>query len=163
MFSNQPRRRPRRLDAVALAAGIALAITMPASAAPRTGKPPIPRPSKVDPDKPTTGNARVSDADEAAVKRKGGKLFAVVMGPGPSWKKGQPLKKGGNDSHWRYWQGLHRTGVIESAGPVGKDTGFVLLHARSQKEANAVLAADPAIRAGQYRGVARPYDEALGD
>lgn len=107
--------------------------------------------------------SKPSDAKVSGAKYKGGKLFAVVIGPGPSWKKGQPLKKSGNDKHWQYWQDLHRGGRIESAGPVGKDTGFALLHARDQKDANAVLAADPAIRTGQYRGVARPYDETIGD
>lgn len=111
---------------------------------------------------PSAGKAAPTPAP-AAAKSKGGKLFAVVIGPGPSWKKGQPLKKSGNDRHWKYWQDLHNDGRIESAGPVGKDTGFALLHARDQKEANAVLAADPAIRAGQYRAVARPYDETIGD
>lgn len=107
--------------------------------------------------------SKPKEAEVSAARYKGGKLFAVVIGPGPSWKKGQPLKKSGNDKHWQYWQDLHRGGRIESAGPVGKDTGFALLHARDQKDANAVLAADPAIRAGQYRGVARPYDETIGD
>lgn len=107
--------------------------------------------------------SKPKEAESSAAKYKGGKLFAVVIGPGPSWKRGPPLKKSGNDKHWQYWHDLHRGGRIESAGPVGKDTGFALLHARDQKDANAVLAADPATRAGQYRGVARPYEETIGD
>lgn len=105
----------------------------------------------------------VEQRPENARARGTGPLFAVVMGPGPSWKKGQPLRKNGNDSHWRYWHDLHKSGVVESAGPVGKDTGFVLFHARNQSEANAMLAGDPAIKAGRYRAVARPYDETMGD
>ncbi|MBS0474850.1 MAG: hypothetical protein JSR28_06845 [Proteobacteria bacterium] len=95
-------------------------------------------------------------------KRKGGPLYAVVIGPGPSWKKGQPLRASKSDGHYRYWQDLQSKGLIESAGPVGKDTGFVLLHARNQREANALLAADPAIRDGRFRAVARPYAQTLG-
>lgn len=98
---------------------------------------------------------------KATLRRSDAPLFAVVLGPGPAWKRGQPLRRGASDSHYRYWQDLHRQGRLESAGPVGKDTGFALLHARSQREANAVLAADPAVRSGQFRAVARPYDPAF--
>jgi uncharacterized protein YciI len=101
--------------------------------------------------------------DTARPVRPGGPLFAVVIGPGPAWKKGQPLRKSRSDDHWRYWQDLHDKGLVESAGPVGKDTGFVLLRARNQREANALIAADPAVRAGRFRGVARPYDQTIGD
>lgn len=109
-----------------------------------------------------------SEAAPAAAKvapvpaRRGGSLFAVVIGPGPAWKKGQPLKKS-SDGHWKYWQDLHAKGMVDSAGPVGQDTGFVLLRARNQREANAVIAADPAVRAGKFRGVARPYDPTIGN
>lgn len=123
---------------------------------------------------PDKAKAAAKPAAEAATKRKGedkapvaapkrgGPLYAVVIGPGPSWKKGQPLKKG-SDGHWKYWQDLHSKGLVESAGPVGNDTGFALLRARNQREANAVIAADPAVRAGRFRGVARPYDPTIGD
>lgn len=109
-----------------------------------------------------------SEAAPAAAKvapvpaRRSGSLFAVVIGPGPAWKKGQPLKKS-SDGHWKYWQDLHAKGMVDSAGPVGQDTGFVLLRARNQREANAVIAADPAVRAGKFRGVARPYDPTIGN
>lgn len=103
-----------------------------------------------------------NDPAPVASSRRSGPLFAVVIGPGPSWKKGQPLKKG-SDGHWKYWQDLHARGLVESAGPVGRDTGFVLLRARNQREANALLAADPAVRTGRFRGVARPYDQTIGD
>lgn len=105
--------------------------------------------------------AAAAPAQEAkpTLPRSAAPLFAVVLGPGPTWKRGQPLRRAAGDSHFRYWQDLHRQGRVESAGPVGKDTGFALLHARSQREANALLAADPAVRSGQFRAVARPYDE----
>lgn len=124
------------------------------------------RPAKSATEKPSAKTAQApapSDKAKPRPARQSGPLFAVVMGPGPAWKKGQPLRKSGSDEHWRYWQSLHDKGLVESAGPVGKDTGFALLRARNQREANAVLAADPAIRAGRFRAVARPYDETIGD
>lgn len=107
--------------------------------------------------------AAAAASEKVMPPRKGGSLYAVVIGPGPGWKKGQPLRSGGNDGHYAYWKELQGRGLIESAGPVGKDTGFVLLRARNQKEANALIAADPAIRAGRFRAVARPYAETLGN
>lgn len=101
--------------------------------------------------------AAVKTTAKPADKRSAGSLFAVVIGPGPAWKKGQPLQSGAPDGHFRYWQALHRQGRVENAGPVGKDTGFILLRARSQAEANAVIAGDPAVKAGRFRAVARPY------
>lgn len=110
----------------------------------------------------STAGRKRDDTPAVAAPRRGGPMFAVVIGPGPSWKKGQPLKKG-SDGHWKYWQDLHARGMVESAGPVGQDTGFVLLRAKNQREANALIAADPAVRAGRFRGVARPYDPTIGD
>lgn len=125
----------------------------------------VPSVADARPRKPAATPASTAPAQEAkpVPRRSGAPLFAVVLGPGPAWKRGQPLRRGASDSHFRYWQDLHRQGRLESAGPVGKDTGFALLHARSQREANAVLAADPAVRSGQFRAVARPYDEVFAE
>ena len=151
------RRSGRRLMAVLALSALAQA-PFAAEARPRA-----PEKTKVAA-KPAETTAKRKDDEKIApvAAKRGGPLFAVVIGPGPSWKKGQPLKKG-SDGHWKYWQDLHAKGVVDSAGPVGQDTGFVLLRARNQREANAVIAADPAVRAGKFRGVARPYDPAFGN
>ncbi len=122
--------------------------------------------SKSAPKPPAKSAARPAAASaakgaKAAAPVRGGSLFAVVIGPGPAWKRGQPLQAAAPDGHFGYWQKLHREGRIENAGPVGKDTGFVLLRARSQAEANALIAADPAVKAGRFRAVARPYTATL--
>ena len=42
-----------------------------------------------------------------------GRLFAVVLGPGSAWKKGQPFKGPGLDAHRLYWKGcLPRAGSL---------------------------------------------------
>lgn len=110
----------------------------------------------------STAKRKADDKAPVTPPQRRGPLFAVVIGPGPSWKTGQPLRKG-SDGHWKYWQDLHSRGMVESAGKVGHDTGFVLLRAKNQREANALIAADPAVRAGRFRGVARPYDPTIGD
>ncbi len=101
-------------------------------------------------------------ANERPSAQRGGALYAVVMGPGPKWKHGQPLRRG-SDAHYRYWQELYQDGRVASAGPVGQDTGFALLRARNQSDANKAIAADPAVKSGQFRGVARPYAPSLAN
>jgi uncharacterized protein YciI len=86
-----------------------------------------------------------------------GRLFAVVLGPGQAWKKGQPFKGPGLEQHRAYWKRLHAQGHVASAGPLGGDTGLALVRARNQREADALLAGDPAVRLKILHGVARPY------
>jgi uncharacterized protein YciI len=90
-----------------------------------------------------------------------GRLFAVVLGPGTAWKKGQPFKGPGLEQHRAYWKKLHGEGRVASAGPLGGDSGLALVRARDQKEADGLLAADPAVKAKFLRGVARPYSSEL--
>jgi uncharacterized protein YciI len=90
-----------------------------------------------------------------------GRLFAVVLGPGAAWKKGQPFKGPGLDSHRAYWKGLYAQGRVASAGPLGDRSGLALIRAKNQKEADALIAADPAVRARVLAEVARPYSADL--
>lgn len=90
-----------------------------------------------------------------------GRLFAVVLGPGSAWKKGQPLKGPGLEAHRAYWKKLFDEGRVASAGPLGSDAGLVLLRARGQAEADALIAGDPAVRLRILHGVARPYTPVL--
>jgi uncharacterized protein YciI len=109
---------------------------------------------------PLTGAAKKQPAEVTANKPARpvkGPLFAVVLGPGPEWKKGQPLKAPAMPEHRRYWAKLNDEGRIASAGPLGEDTGLILMRARNLAAANAAIAADPAVKARILRGVARPY------
>lgn len=90
-----------------------------------------------------------------------GRLFAVVLGPGVAWKKGQPFKGPGLDAHRQYWKGLYAEGRVASAGPLGDRSGLALIRAKNQKEADALLAADPAVKARVLAEVARPYSADL--
>ncbi len=129
----------------ALVAALSL-IALPAAAAP---KKPAEAPRQAEPDKAAT------------VPVAKGRLYAVVLAPGPAWKKGQPFKGPGLDEHRRYWKKLHAEGRVASAGPLGGDTGLAVVRAKSQGEADALVAGDPAVKARILRGLARPYDTAL--
>jgi uncharacterized protein len=99
--------------------------------------------------------------DSAEVLIAKGRLFAVVLGPGPAWKRGQPFKGPGLDEHRRYWKKLHGEGRVASAGPLGQDTGLAVVRAKDQREIDGLIANDPAVRARILRGVARPYSAEL--
>lgn len=90
-----------------------------------------------------------------------GRLFAVVLGPGSAWKNGQPFKGPGLDAHRQYWKGLYAQGRVAAAGPLGDRSGLALIRAKNQNEADALLAADPAVRARVLAEVARPYSADL--
>lgn len=101
---------------------------------------------------PTAGKPAVATAPIAK-----GRLYAIVLAPGTAWKRGQPFKGPGLEEHRRYWQRLHKEGRVASAGPLGGDTGLAVVRARDQREADALVAADPAVRGRILRGMARPY------
>lgn len=90
-------------------------------------------------------------------------LFALILAPGPAWKPGRPFAEQGLRPHFDYWMALFRAGRIASAGPVGTDSGLVLLRAADQAAADAILAADPAIVAGIFTGTVRPYAPPMVD
>lgn len=98
-----------------------------------------------------------SRSSEPAFQVAKGRLFAVVLGPGAVWKKGQPFKGPGLDQHRAYWKSLLAEGRVAAAGPLGDGSGLALVRAKHQKDADALIAADPAVKAKLLRGVARPY------
>ena len=102
-------------------------------------------------------NRKPAAQTEMAVPVAKGRLFGVVLGPGPAWKRGQPFKGADLPEHQRYWRQLFELGHVASAGPLGDDAGLILLRAKNQTEANALIAGDPAVQARLLRGVARPY------
>ena len=106
---------------------------------------------------PITAAPRTESSSEARVPVAKGRLYAVVLGAGPAWKKGQPFKGPGLDQHRAYWKGLLGEGRIAAAGPLGDGSGLALIRAKNQKEADRLVAADPAVKALILRAVARPY------
>lgn len=139
----------------ALCAVLALSLVpAPPLAAARPRKPAATKPAP-----PADKRADPESGVETPVAK--GRLYAVLLGPGTAWKRGQPFKGPGLDEHRRYWKKLLGEGRVASAGPLGSETGLVLLRARNQSEADGIVAADPAVKARILRGVARPYSAEL--
>lgn len=84
-------------------------------------------------------------------------LFAIVYRAGPAWKPGVPMKDQGLRDHFYYVKALHERGGIVYAGAMGPDGGLIILHATDQATAEAVIANDPAVKAGLFTGEARRY------
>jgi uncharacterized protein YciI len=84
-------------------------------------------------------------------------LFAIVYRAGPAWKPGVPMKDQGLRDHFYYVKAVHERGDIVYAGAMGPDGGLIILHAADQAAAEAVMAGDPAVKAGIFTGEARRY------
>lgn len=103
-----------------------------------------------------TGAARTQQ-DPAAQQRAARPMFAIVYRAGPAWKPGVPMKDQGLRDHFYYVKALHERGDIVYAGPMGPDGGLILIHATDQAAADAIVATDPAVKAGIFVGTVRDF------
>jgi uncharacterized protein len=109
----------------------------------------------------TPGSAAVaqqaaSDQAKPAAKR----TYLVVYRPGPGWIQGKsmqeqpPLKE-----HGRYMLQLYRQGVLQFAGRFGDNIGGAMAFvAKDDADANAIVAADPAVTSGMFTHELRAWE-----
>jgi len=147
-------------DRIVWVAGPLLAAAMLCAGPGLAGSRPARTETKAEARSSAKAEAKASVPAAAPVIAKG-RLFAVVLGPGAAWKKGQPFKGPGLDQHRAYWKGLYAQGRVAAAGPLGDRSGLALIRAKNQNEADALLAADPAVKAKVLAEVARPYSADL--
>lgn len=76
--------------------------------------------------------------------------FLFVYSAGPAWKVGQPMSVQGLGPHGMYMTKLFKEGVVLAGGPTTdpEGGGLAIVKANDMAEAKALLAADPAIKAG---------------
>jgi uncharacterized protein YciI len=97
-----------------------------------------------------------------------GKLYyMIVFRPGPNWIKGKPSTQQPLLPHGKYLQSLYDRHVLVFAGPFLDDAGgFAILDCPSEDEAKAILANEPATRAGvlisEIHPVRYAFDQAAG-
>lgn len=78
-------------------------------------------------------------------------LFLFLFRPGPAWQHGVPMRQQNLREHGAYHAGLVRDGrSVAGGGYVGEDGGMAIVRAADIAEAQAMLAADPAIRNGVF-------------
>ncbi|MDQ8756778.1 YciI family protein [Sphingosinicella sp. LHD-64] len=85
-------------------------------------------------------------------------LFLILFSPGPSWRPGVPMRQQDLREHAAYHDRLVREGRgFAGGGYVGMDGGMAIVRAVDLAEAQAILAADPAIVNGVFAGELRQW------
>ncbi|MDH5824497.1 YciI family protein [Luteimonas sp. RD2P54] len=76
-------------------------------------------------------------------------LFLVIYGPGPAWEPGKPTREQPLQEHGSYMLDLYEQGVLREAGGFADaDGGAAVIHAADERQARAMLDADPVIERG---------------
>lgn len=85
-------------------------------------------------------------------------IYVITYKAGPTWKPGVPMAKQAIGTHAAYMRKLHAEGRMYAAGPtLDIDGGVILLKAADLKEAQGVMAADPAVATGLFVGEVREW------
>jgi uncharacterized protein YciI len=75
------------------------------------------------------------------------KTYLVVYKPGPAWVPGRRVTEQPIKEHGPYMLDLYKKGVMKFAGPFSDGSGGAFVfEAASEAEADAIVAADPAVR-----------------
>ena len=78
-------------------------------------------------------------------------LFLFLFRPGPAWRAGVPMPQQDLRAHAAYHARLVQEGrSVAGGGYVGEEGGMAIVRATNRAEAEAMLAADPAIRNGVF-------------
>lgn len=94
----------------------------------------------------------------APTAQSGRQLFLFVYRPGPSWRPGVPMREQDLRAHGAYHAQLVRDGrSVAGGGFVGMDGGMAIVRAADLAEAQAMLAADPAIVNGVFAADVRHW------
>lgn len=85
-------------------------------------------------------------------------LFLILFRPGPAWRAGVPMRQQDLRAHGAYHDRLVREGrSVAGGGYVGEDGGLAIIRAANRAEAEAMLAADPAILNGVFAAELRQW------
>jgi len=85
-------------------------------------------------------------------------LFLFLFRPGPAWQAGVPMRQQNLREHGTYHARLVREGrSVAGGGYVGEEGGMAIIRAADLTEAQAMLAADPAIQNGVFAAELRQW------
>jgi len=85
-------------------------------------------------------------------------LYVFVYRAGPAWKEGLPMAEQDLRPHGAYIKKLHADGVVFAGGRfTDRDGGMAIVRAISPEDAQAILAADPAITSGVFTAEILPW------
>ncbi|MGH8239641.1 MAG: YciI family protein [Steroidobacteraceae bacterium] len=99
------------------------------------------------------------DAPDPA-KLVGKRIYLVVYRPGAGWIQGKPMQEQPPlQEHGRYMLQLYRRGVLQFAGRFGDNIGGAMAFlAKDDAEADAIVAADPAVTSGMFTHELRAWE-----
>lgn len=92
--------------------------------------------------------ARPFAAFSSEKQARGPGLYLAVYRPGPGWIEGQPTAAQPLREHGRYMLNLHLQGRLRLAGGFPDDGGAAAFEAENDEAAQAIIAADPAVKTG---------------
>lgn len=99
------------------------------------------------------GSACVSSPAVDAQATSAQQVFVITYKPGPAWQAGVPMNRQALGPHAAYWTRLAREGRAIGAGPfTDMDGGIAMISAANFTEAQAIVAADPAVTSGVFVG-----------
>jgi len=84
--------------------------------------------------------------------------FLIIYRPGPAWPQGKSVSELPLKEHGSYMLSLYAKGVMKLAGPLTDNAGgAVVLEVSSDEEAKAIVANDPAVKAGIFVHELHPW------
>jgi uncharacterized protein YciI len=103
----------------------------------------------------------------AAASGLGELRYMIVFHRGPNWIAGKPYTQQPLLEHGRYLQSLYERRILISAGPfMDNEGGFALIDCPDEQAAEAIVANEPATRAGVFVSEVHPvryaFDQAVG-
>ena len=84
--------------------------------------------------------------------------FLLIYRPGPAWPPGKPVSELPLKEHGSYMLRLFAKGSVKLAGPLTDNAGgAVVLEVADEAEARAIVADDPAVKAGIFTHELHPW------
>jgi uncharacterized protein len=84
--------------------------------------------------------------------------FLLIYRPGPAWPQGKKVSELPLKEHGNYMLSLYKKGAMKLAGPLTDNAGgAVVLEVSGESEAQAIVADDPAVRAGLFVSELHPW------
>jgi len=84
--------------------------------------------------------------------------YLLIYRPGPAWPQGKTVAELPLREHGNYMLGLYAKGSMKLAGPLTDNAGgAVVLEVADDAEARAIVANDPAVKAGLFVHELHPW------
>ncbi|RZJ12356.1 MAG: hypothetical protein EOP39_03740 [Rubrivivax sp.] len=102
--------------------------------------------------------ATAAEPAEATPSKATTATYVVLYRPGPAWPPGKTIAELPLKEHFSYLLELYARGAMKQAGPLTDNAGgLVVLEVADAAQAQALAAADPAVKAGLFIHEVHPW------